>query len=334
MADTPNPRTVYANDILYTTYRASVWLNIANRTWEAGLANAKSVVVPDMTANIKVDNPADADALQNAGVYTNATIAGVTMTRGFARATGMVNLATVQEAGGGSQLEMQLNERTGIEMALNIDEKISGAVEALSYEAAPGSDPTKGKTITVGNASNFIPVAFPYTETGKAAEELADALLAARALLAQKNVVDGVIVGAGAGTSDLVAVLPYALALNLVKFLRSEGELIDRTSIAGQAAIEGGIASLSAFMGRYAGIDIVASDGAGIASTSKTWKAYVVPSGGPLAAASFMPEIDTQRFGDGTTEGRFEMRRTAISRYAVKIMRPEHLVQLSVTQKA
>lgn len=340
MADSPNARKVFSNDILYNVYRMSVWLNICSRTWEEGLRNATTVAVPELAPNVTVDNPTDADALvaaQSSG-YKKAAITAQDIKRELVRATGSINLMHVRESGGGPQIEQRLNEETAQALALNLDTQIAAEVATASHFSNANNNMIKiGVT---GGSGKFINDVFPYNPDGANAskaeilEDFADSLLNARVLLAQKNVTDNVVIGSGAPTSDLVAVMPYGLALNLVKFLRSEGELIDRSSIAGQAAIEAGIASLQPFMGRYAGIDIVASDGTGVATNSLSWFSYVVPSGsGALTAAAFPPEVDTQRYGDGTTEGLYEMRRTAIGRWAAKVLRPEHIVRIEVLSK-
>lgn len=342
MADSPNARKVFSNDILYNVYRMSVWLNICSRTWEEGLRNATTVAVPELAPNVTVDNPTDADALvaaQSSG-YKKAAITAQDIKRELVRATGSINLMHVRESGGGPQIEQRLNEETAQALALNLDTQIAAEVATAAHFTSANNNRITVGTAGTGSGSNWISPTFPYEPGGAAASRaevlagFADSLLNARVLLAQKNVTDNVVIGSGAPTSDLVAVMPYGLALNLVKFLRSEGELIDRSSIAGQAAIEAGIASLQPFMGRYAGIDIVASDGTGVAASASPWRAYVVPSGsGALTAAAFPPEVDTQRYGDGTTEGLYEMRRTAIGRWAAKVLRPEHIVRIEVLQK-
>ena len=332
MADFGNARTVFSNAILYQAYRRSVWLNVANRTWEEGLANAKTVTIPDMTDNIAVDNPADADALQTALTYKNATMAGINMVRGFVRAGARIPLDLLDRAGGGAEAEANLATRMGVLIAQNIDTKIAAEVAGQTYDTVNGSG--NDNSIPIGAAgSNYIGVAFPYSANGTILKDLADALLNAKALLVTKGVVDGNLVGSGAGNGDAVAVLPTALAINLVKYLRDNGDLVTRESIAGQAAIEAGIASTTAFQGRYAGIDIVASDATGVAKSNAAWNGYITVAGGPLAAAVFPPRIDEQRFGDGTTAGLYEMRRTAVGVYATEVTRPAHIIQLSVAQK-
>ena len=332
MADFGNPRTVFSNAILYEAYRRSVWLNVANRTWEEGLVNAKTVAIPDMTDNIAVDNPADADALQTALTYKNATMAGINMVRGFVRAGAKIPMDLLDRAGGGAEAEAALATRMGVLIAQNIDEKIAAEVAGQTYDTVNGSG--NDNSVPIGSAgSNFIATAFPYSASGTILKDMANALLNIKALLVTKGVVDGNLVGAGGGNGDAVAVLPTALAINLVKYLRDNGDLVTRESIAGQAAIEAGIASTTAFQGRYAGIDIVASDATGVAKSNAAWMGYVTVAGGPLAAAAFAPRIDEQRFGDGTTAGLYEMRRTAVGAYAAKVTRPEHIVQLSVAQK-
>ena len=332
MADFGNARTVFSNAILYEAYRRSVWLNVANRTWEEGLANAKTVAIPDMTDNIAVDNPADSDALQTALTYKNATFAGINMVRGFVRAGVKVPMDALTRAGGGAEAEAALATRMGALIAQNIDGKIAAEVAGQTYDTVNGTGNDNKLSIGAGG-SNFIAVAFPYAASGTILKLLADALLNIKALLVTKGVVDGNLIGAGGGNGDAVAVLPTALAVNLVKYLRDEGELIGREGVGTQAAIEAGIASTTAFQGRYAGIDIVASDATGVAASNATWKGYVTVAGGPLAAAAFAPVIDEQRFGDGTTAGLYEMRRTAVGAYAAKVTRPEHVVQLEVAQK-
>ena len=336
-----NARTMYAEDILYNTYRASVFLTSINRTYERGFDRSKTVAVPVLTDNITQDSPADTTALETALPLNTASIANKTFTRMYARAGHEWNIEDERETGGGAELQMNLNERLGVTLGLRVDDGMASVLEAATYDAVNGSG--NDNKVVVGDAGKtFISPTWPYDPTNQSgdniAEELAQTLLNVKALLFDKNVLggDNQTVGDGAPTADFMFYGPSGPVLNLVRYLQTAdpGSLISREAIGAQASIEGGIASNRFFQGRWGGIDIMTSNGVGKATTSKEWRCYVIPTGSAaFTGAALAPRISDSHYDDGTTDGAAVGRRWAYTPYAASVLRPEHVVQIEIQHK-
>ena len=344
MADIGNPNIVISQDIIYRVYAASKWINIAYRgNVEAGLRNRRTLRLPDFTPNAQVDNPADADALLTKPTLSKrASMSSQDITTAFVRAVGAIPQELINVSGGGAQAQMQLNEDISIKMAQNVDGKITDAVAGLTFDK--DYDGGSAMQITIGKAgTTFLPGGRLASPTGDVGKAVAGGMLDALQLLHELDVLGGVDMGTNAPTAAVAAMCPYPVARQLVEYAIATGNLQTRSDIAGQAAIEGGIASLDAFQGRWSGIDIIAYNYQGGTATnvspksdnSTPWKTYVVPTMSTLAAGFDVnsADISDQSFSAGTTDGVYETRRTALGRYATKVLRPGHVCRIDLPAK-
>lgn len=327
MADSAAAIQIFAQGILYEMFRRSVWVNVGNRMWESTIASAKTGSIPELTPNIQIDSPADRDALAASPQYTTASLDKQDWSREFLRATSQMNLLDEIEAAGGATLNRTLMEHFATNLALELDEKVAAKVTGSTFNAA------NDNAISVGTAGDtFIGRAFPYPAVGAdgAGLKLArDGINQAFLKLFEKNVVGGRAIGV-AGPSQVAALMPVGVANNLVDYLESVGELSTRASIAGQAVANRGILASTAFMGRYANIDIVATTSLDAPTGTDNWDMYVMPTMSVLAVGAFAPTFDVARFGSGNTAGQFIERRTAIQRWGAKVVRPEHIIRVRI----
>ena len=152
-------------------------------------------------------------------------------------------------------------------------------------------------------------------------------------LLAEKNVINGVTTGMGAG--EMVAFeCPVPIARILVDHLESEGSLLTQSDIAGAAIMDRAIGNRgAAYMGTaygYARIDGTTS----LPSTpggSAHFDSYVVPFAGPLQATILPSEIDEAMFGQGNTGGAYQYRRTVITKWGAVVLDPKHIIRVRAT---
>ena len=343
MADrSTNPTTLYSRDILYVLYRASRYLMLASRTWEEAFRRAKTVAIPVLTDNIAGDAPADTSALETALALTTAKIAPKTFSRGFIRKGAQWNIEDEVETGGGAQLQMNLNERLGVELALEVDKAVAGVLAAATYDTVNGSG--NDNKLTIGAAGkDFIAPAFPYNATSQSTtpamgKQIADMLLNAKALLFDKDALagDNQSVGSGGPTADLVFIAPSGVTLNLLRYVSTLDGFISRESIQGQALLEGGIASSRFFMGRWSGFDIVTDNVIGQPKSdgSTPWDGYVIPSGSSaFTAAALPPRTSDRHYDQGTTDGKAVGIRDAYCRWAASVLRPEHIINVEILSK-
>ena len=249
-----NRATVFSRDLMYQVFRRSIWLNLANRNWEAEFQNAGKVEIPDISA---IADPVARTAaqLETAPTYSTSTVTNVPLTAAFIRGHGSINMVDIKRTGPGAALEADLAEKLSIQMAISLDDHLAGVITGGTYNAA------NLNTLTVGTTgTDFVPRVSPFMPTtAKGMALVVNAIKVVHMLLFRKNVVGGITLGAGEPSPLAVALQPE-LAATVVNYLEDKGELTDRASIAGQAGVNRGILSSAAYMGTYAGMDIVATN--------------------------------------------------------------------------
>ena len=320
-------RVAQARSLLYEVFRRSVWLNVANRNWESDLANAFKVQIGVLDDSGTVQDRTKAQ-LEVGPTYSTSGVTNVEFSRAFIRAYDQIGMEDISTLGAGGALESFMAERLGRKTATQLDDKLAGVVAGVSYDTVNGAG--NDNLIETGSDSDTINAAFPHRGTTQAVEDFVSALKDAHMLLAMDNVIGGEVIGSGLG-SPAAAVMPIPLARLVADYLEDKGELLDRSSIAGQAVATRGILSNSAYMGTFAGLDIVSTNSIAVptAAANARWSSYVLPTNGTLVAALLPDAIDEARFGDGSTGGAYVMRRTVISKWGGAVVRPEHVIRVA-----
>ncbi|MCY4602195.1 MAG: hypothetical protein OXF27_20010 [Acidobacteria bacterium] len=328
MANTPNPRTIFLEQLLYRVYLASFWAQLFNPMWLRDFESGTSWEVASLIDNVVTDAPADADALETAiAGITTASTDKLVITRAFIRGAAQWNPVKVSEQVAGGDVEAQLLDTLATKLALDADEKLEEvATAAANFTAGRGN-----QVGPLGDAGNiFIPRAAPYTPTGDKASYLPfQAMRMAHLRLYRANAIGGDVIGAG-HSDRLVHVMPPELADVCVGDLEDRGELVDRASIAAEAGVELGIYGTSAYMGSYARGAIMASNSLTVPTGNGNWRIYTVPVEGPLAGRVGTPSMSDERWADGNTGGEMRNTRHTVIRWAGAAMRPEHIIESSI----
>ena len=321
-------RVAQARALLYQVFRRSVWLNVANRNWESDLANAFRVQIGVLDDSGTVEDRTKAQ-LEVGPTYSTSGVTNVEFQRSYIRAFDQLGMEDMSTLGAGGALESFMAERLGRKTATQLDDKLAGVVAGVAFDTIDGSG--NDNDIPTGDDTNVINATFPHrAATTQAMEDFVTALKDAHMLLAMDNVIGGEVVGTGLG-SPAAAVMPIPLARLVADYLEDKGELLDRSSIAGQAVAARGILSNSAYMGTFAGLDITATNSIAVptAAANARWSCYVLPTNGTLVGALLPDAIDEGRFGDGSTGGAYVMRRTVISKWGGAVVRPEHVIRVA-----
>ena len=337
MADVSNPRTFYAEDILTQTVSNAVWMQAADPTWASRVAAGdKTVKVPDLTTNVQVDYPADADALAVAPTIKLGSLSTVDIQRSIVRGYGGINELELRQSGGGRNADMQINEDIGVEMALGVDGKAREHVQGLAYQAVGTGN---SNSITVGEAGkSYLPTAFPYNPVGdnetntEAARKLAyEALRQGRLLMATKKLlIPQVRTLFGQPLGRLVAIMPVPVADQVVQFAADKGELQRPTDVAAQAIRYRGLFGMEAYRGMIEDTLVLADPEYPIPTGDNPWEINIFPSNSILQMDYSVIAISNRRFEDGTSGHRFVRDRAAIGLYGVQALRPEWFVRARI----
>ena len=330
MADTPNPRTIFNEQLLYEVHRRSFWLQLFNPMWLQQFERGTSWDIASLVDNIATDSPADADALETALALTTASTTKQTIHRSFIRGGAQWNPMKTAEQIGGAQVEAQLLEELAIALSLLADEKFQAIATAdalFDTVNGAGNDNDLGAYGT--DATHFVSRNFPYDVTGDGGAQLFKGLRNAFTLLFDKNVISGQFTGSGA-SDDLVAVMGSGIAQAAVEHLEDKGELVDRSSIAAEAGTTLGIYGTAAYQGSYARMALMADTSLTAPSGADDWDVYVIPVRGPLAGTLGTPDTSEARWSDGTTDGQMLNRRWVVQRYAGRVLKPEHIVRFRI----
>ena len=125
---------------------------------------------------------------------------------------------------------------------------------------------------------------------------------------------------------------PIQVARLILNHAIRTGTLQTREDIAGQGAIEGGIAGLRAFQGRWAGMNIVSSQATGVAAGNSGWAGYALPTGGVFKGFSGEAITQTLRAEDRVDAVADDSVLT--TRWAAGVPRPAHVIQIAIDHSA
>lgn len=321
-----NLRQIFVRDIVYLTYRKSVWLNLFNRQWESESEMGWKTQFSKLTDNVTASKMSDRTSLETGPTFSTATVSLQDANPFYLRAHGQINLADTREAGPGPMLESRLAEVISTELALKMDDELASVVTGNTYSTA-----NTNLLSTLGSSTNYIARAFPHKNaTSAALPYVANAIAQAELQLRLKNVVNGQHIGPGQ-PSSLAAVMNPALASLLIDYLEDTGAIDQPGSAGRQAAQQAGILSNSAYMGRYRTVDIVSTNSLAVPTGSANWEFYIIPTNSTCAAGVSVPDIDDARFGEGNTDGAYVWRRTVVQRGWGEVLRPAHLVKAVIT---
>lgn len=330
MAETPNSRENQSDAIQAALYALNAYLdNAAGGDTQRALQNARTGTLPTVTPNITIDTPADRDATLASPSYKRMALSALNISRKLVRATYGYALLDVVEAAGGRELDRIGAQHLLASLNNRLNVLVAGTVSGLTFDTVNGSG--NDNQIVAGDASNFIASAFPYAETGKGYETFAHAVIDAMVLLWDKNIIAGSSIGSGAPLAQADVFCPSGLAKGLVRFLIDSGlgqPIGDRAAVQGTIATGGGILA-----GTWGTMRVVPTNATGVATSTKTWAAYVIPRGGVLQAAVLNTFVSPQRYEDGnldTLENRFAYN----TRWAAAVPFPTRVIQITMHQKA
>lgn len=329
MTDTAVLRSLQTMDILFRAFQKSVWLNLMNRNWEDQFRQAYEVKLNKLTANVSVmdvdrtGNAVDGTDLTGPAVYTSAELTDIAFHASYVRASAQIDKMDVVEGAPQGQLPEQVSEELSTKLAIHLDNKFYSL-----FTAAAGTDAVT--KIAKGSAgSDFIAKTQDsgYKPSSDAAYELIpDILDEALLTLTRRNFLDGEIIGEG-HSSQVAVVWPPEIGLNMARYLKKQGLLTSPSDIAGQAEVNKGIVSNTAFMGRYNGMDLVSWNGIKVPTGNGKWNIEIVSTMGCAAGAVSEPDIEEAGYGDGSTQGAYVQRWTAVSRWGGVIYEPDAYIR-------
>ena len=331
-------KDVYLSHIVYQTFRASIGLNIANRSWESQMAPGWDLRFGEVSdANVSVAKLANRTAAETGPTFATTILTDNSFTPFYLRGHARINKMDTREAVGGPGFQQHVNDLLAKKLAVQMDTEIASVITGATYDSFTGTGANKNLLAAVGDdAANYILNTFPFNNEGTkptnnlvttAIEHLAYAMRV-------RNVFTGEHVGDGAPSAGAV-VMPPGLGVNLIRELREMGQIDQPGSAGRQAAEHLGIMGSSAWMGRYAGLDIVVWDAlAAPAAAGTDWAMYGVPTNSVVAAGFASPEISDADFSDGNTEGRYTFERTVIAKGFAGLVKPEHVFKITVKNDA
>lgn len=332
MADSANVRTVWAEDIVYNTFAATLFLQTFYQGWQSLFDNARTARLPVLDSNITVDYPADADALAQAPAFSTAELVGYEWSRELVRATKQVNLRKTAEAGGGSMLDAQANMELAVEMGIGVDQKFLGKIAGLNYVEVTNANVTGAGNLVEAGDANTLSRSLPYRPASVAAE---NAILESFETLANVLGLKHLVPGQGQFTGSQqpgVAVYHGSIPVvnMLVRRLADEKVLQSPSDIGAQALIDQRLpGGMVAYKGRAYGTDICANP-AIRPPTAGDWHNYVYPANSTLVGGFSVLGISDSTFADGNTGGRYVNERTSIGIYQFGAPRPNHVIRHTI----
>ena len=346
MADVAQPKVDWlSQDLLYQVFANSVWINACSPQWASQVTmDMQSVRVPDITSNVGVDFPADADALVTAPTITLATMDSKTVSRSIIRGYAGYNKLQARQGLAGGSIQQWQNDQLAIDLGLGVDGKIREHVAGQTFDAPGGGGNDNQINLGAQGASAvYVDRNFPYNAASakagdiEAARELVwEGLRQSKLLLATKKIAVPQARSLGVNAPSMVAaIMPVGLATNVISYLAATGQLQQPSDIAAQAAREvQGMASSVQYQGRAWGIDIWVDLSMDAPAANAKWDAYVVPINGPVVADFQLIDRSERDFSDGTTGHSFIHDVTQIGLFGVQCLRPEHVVNVQIESEA
>ena len=337
MAERGNLNRVISARIIYETFRRSIWMNIANRGWEAEFRQAWKGIIPDIDITVTGTEHADTEALEQPLSFTTSDISEIEIIRKLYTATGQVNARQVVESKAGGQIESKLIRQIAIDIAQKVDAEVSSLVKASSYTGGPtngyqinclADDGTNGEGFTRAKVPVFRAIGTSTVTEDEALEQFVETLAAARLYAQDLNLIGQEVIGPDM-PSNLVCVTTPQQAYLLGKHFRRLGQELMPGSAGRQALANAGILSNSAYSGRVAEIDIVSDQSLGVPSGNANYQSYIVPSRATVAAG--MEIFRNNRYDPTLIDtGEYVIRRVSSVAYWAKILRKAHLGRITL----
>lgn len=327
----------YSAMLIYDVFRASKFLNLYNRSWEADFQNAFNVIIPLFADDgIQIDQPNQV-GLETAPTFQTATINELNMSARYLRGTSQRNLMQAVESRAGMRIASDLRQRLVTRLAVQLDIELSASLTAdANFTGAGQNGFTLPPIGVVGNNGWGMNNAFPYEfeKAGNAtqtAEDLYNEIYRAmkRAALwyRDQNILNGVVIG-DSFSSEIAFVAHPAVTAQLVEWAISNGVIDLEASAGRQSATEMGIMGTMAFEGRIASCDVASTTAIPVGNTETF--GYFLPTNGAVAGAVRPPLWSFSDFFSGNTGGALVDQSTCIEPFAATAVKPEHLGRVEI----